>query len=821
MVRNMLQLLQIGGRFYSHPKKREFLSSLSPAEDRVLYLLEEWWGGLIMEDTLSQISKGVLFAYALWEVQMYEGDDGDVGFEQFLMEDEDKNLYQDVKKQVLETKDGVYYNCLAWRQMKEEERGGIVDDPVLTERTAYHRELFHLAKGELLLPNCPDELRNSTRKTAGMLSACQRVANESMTISLRAVVKAEELGIEGRLIELGGQQLKVAIDGRKLQDPRVSRSLRECFWNPGGSIGRCPWLGTVNPDDLEDFRDLPPYYLWNIKEKRTVRVFEENIMPQYAVITHTWGRWRTPGVDISIDNVPWAVPANSRFDVSALPTLLEGAGFAETYVWIDLLCIPQDRSDGAQQAICRMELMRQASIFHNAETAVAWIYDIEKWRPVSAALAYLANNFYNNNTSDDTYLKPLYEMVIETTAECASDPCGLLQGAVGDEKREVIGWFSSLWTLQESLMRPDLLLLNRNWEPLTVWNVTITLDTIASLVMSRHIFFNIDLNAPDLLEVTRGRDKELPVGAKEIYDLFCITGMAQLSNPSQLSALILGGKRVCKHSRSQAIMSVVGATKWFTDNDFRQFSHPESEDEMIFGLYEPGFIKEVFKLVGGSFFLCGSEGVTVSKPDRTTRKDKFRTLSLISGSMLPFSPGSAGRYGNFSGKERGLVDHPSVADWCVGVGRDIVTGFKGGDVLLPTAAILAANCEWEAKPLLYASPNSTGAYAPAETPPPVPKKILPRARPLKGTVQGNPPPVGYDPDKTVQVDGIDLDEWVTKFEDDTFAVCIMSTATEVHGVLLQRPGEGHGPLVKIGNFEMRDEEGIEIPEASDLYWTVI
>ena len=838
MVRKLCQLLAIGNRFSSHPRKREFLQSLKPAEERVLYLLEEWWGGLIQEDLLAKWTKGTLFAYAIYETGFYGDSDSAVGFEEFLDEEEDRMLYWEVKKQVLETREGVYYHCLARRAILERQRsGGIVDDPILEDRTAYNRALFHLAKLELLLANCPEERRNSTREHCGRLAACQRVANECITIGLSLVRPSDE----GILVELAGRQLRVAIDGTRLREPRVVKVLRNSIWNPGASIERCPWLtaqraGATTDDEDDDsasglFPDLPPFYLWHIKERRTVKVFDLAVAPWYAVISHTWGRWRIPGVDVPVEGVPWPVPANTRFDVATLPSLLQNAGFVEDYVWIDLFCIPQDRNDSAQQSICRVELMRQGSIFHNAQTAVAWLFEVEDWRPTAAALAYMAIEYHNNCTSDDTELTPLYEMVLETTARFAGDRCGLVLGDFDDEEKEVIGWFSSLWTLQEALMRPDILLLNRNWEPLTVWHVTITLDTIASLVMCRHMSFNSGRQAMQQLALARERDKRLPVGAREVYGLFSMTGMVQIAAPSQLSALILGGKRVCKHSRSQAIMSVAGATKWFRKNEFQHFRHPESEDKMIFGLYEPEFINEVYRLVGGSFFMCRNEATTVSTPDGTTRNDRIRTISLISGSMLPFSPGSAARFCHIPSKERGFVDHPSIAGWRIGVGRDIFTGFRGGDVLLPTVAILAANCEFESKPhfplteTASAPSSATELASPAVTPPvaqpTINRRVPPRSRPLKGTVQGNPPATEYDPAKPVELDEIDIDEWLAKFDDDTFAVCVMSTRAEVHGVLLQRPGFGHGPLVKIGVFEVEDEKGIEMPETCQVNWTVV
>ncbi|KAH8757104.1 hypothetical protein BGZ57DRAFT_646070 [Hyaloscypha finlandica] len=900
MVRRLYQLLAIGSRDSMHTRHREYMRSLSETEQRVLHLLEEWWDGWYKDDTLTRFTKGTLIAYAFFELYEYYDTQGEVnGFEHLLVEEDDKSLYQTVKTQILETHDGEFYGYLAWRIRRERLAGNrVFDDPVLTECTLYNGQLFQLAKAELLLDNCPGDARSSLRRRVSPVAACQRIANECVGRGLRLIGPAD--GDEGTMIELGGRQLRVSIDGAPLRDPRQNdaRGLRHCWWNPGATVNNCPWLTerldmmrdrygskgdrvgmeapnwrrwlcgcpwstkspvTSNPYDEDDYeeddlmdpetdlRDLfwtqqqldlkgPPYYLWSIKEKKTVKVADFDVLPQYAVISHTWGRWRTPGEDVIMEGVPWTVPANSRFDVATLPDMIEQALFAEDYAWIDLFCIPQDRNDAEQQRICCRELTRQMQIFKNANTAVAWIFDVEDWRPTAAALAYLAIVFHNNSTGKDTTdLMPLYEMVLAAAAEHATDRCGLMDGDVYADSgieghASANGWFSSLWTLQESLIRPDMLLLNRNWQPLVVWQISITLDTIASLVLLRDTMFNQSSTPSqerraDLLESSR----RLPPGPREIYALFSTTGMVQLANPSQLSALILAGKRFCKHSRSQAIMSVTGATLWFCNGDFHQFSHPESPDDMIFGLYEPAFINEVLQLVGGSFFMCENEVTTLEVPAPSPVPSEgnsinVRRVSAICGSMLPFSPGSAGRYCLIEPKRRSLVDHPSVRGWRCGIGRNLLTGFNSGDVFLPTAVIVAANCEWEAEPLesVMGGPSSSTSNTVTTQPTQRAKRrVSPRDHPLKGTVQGGAPTSTDDPGQPVKLDDIDIDEWVARFNLDTFAVCVMSSPTEVVGVLLQRPGFGHGPLIKTGMFEMEDKEGVQLPEACHLNWTVL
>jgi hypothetical protein len=491
--------------------------------------------------------------------------------------------------------------------------------------------------------------------------------------------------------------------------------------------------------------------------------------------------------------------------------MIEKARFPEQYACIDLFCIPQNCSnDSEQQGICQSEIGRQAHIFQNAGTAVAWLWEIEDWRPTAAAVAYLAVAFHNSTDE-----RPLYDHLLVAYAKHTADRCGLVEGAIyGEHHRDAsaIGWFSSLWTLQQLLMRPDMLLLNRHWEPLVVWAVGITLDTIGTLVV--HYTITFDPESP------QGVSK-LPPGPREIYVLFCNTGIAsQLTWPSPLSALILGGNRICEHSRSQAIMSVTAATKWFTSNNLRPVSRPKPLNELIFGLYEPAFIKEVIDLVGGLFFMGRSGRCTVRlEPQPQSDKDiSVHSVSCISGSIVPFCPGSAPHSINIPPeKRRRLEDHPSVSGWRIAVGKGVTSlGYPRVHVVLPTASILASNCKWEAK----SSAGSPSATATTESVSRARMRVSPRSRPrpLKAEVLCNSPEA--ESNKCVLVFEVDIDEWVDKFRVDTFAVCVMSSPTEVLGVLLQRTTPDPHRLVKIGVFEVQDDEIIQLPEACQVDWIV-
>jgi hypothetical protein len=113
---------------------------------------------------------------------------------------------------------------------------------------------------------------------------------------------------------------------------------------------------------------------------------------------------------------------------------------------------------------------------------------------------------------------------------------------------------------------------------------------------------------------------------------------------------------------------------------------------LILGLYEPAFIDEVIRLVGGMFFMSvGRESTVKDQPaPNPANGSRIAAVSIASGSMLPFSPGSAKRSALRLEVNR-TVDHPSVSGWRI-------SDAKMGNVFVPTAAILASNCDWEAKP---------------------------------------------------------------------------------------------------------------------------
>lgn len=258
-----------------------------------------------------------------------------------------------------------------------------------------------------------------------------------------------------------GQESVKALVGRSVD------RVKDCVSAPVASIYEpCPWLdesaSEVNASATG--RDLP-FYLWDIRGQRTIETSKIAASDAvYAIISHTWGRWRTHGLGqgAKIPGVPWPVPENTLFDVKSLPTMLQNAGFVELYVWLDLLCIPQDPYDSSKAPITQQEVARQAVIFKNASTPVCWLNYVSGWDNLKISilwmgLQYLRVSTYPGHKSGQKFKQAnsaanYVEDILPINTAFPQQPY----------------WFSSIWTLQESLMRPDVIFVNKDWHPLVI-----------------------------------------------------------------------------------------------------------------------------------------------------------------------------------------------------------------------------------------------------------------------------------------------------------------------------------------------------------------
>ena len=178
-------------------------------------------------------------------------------------------------------------------------------------------------------------------------------------------------------------------------------------------------LGFILDDyDVEDSGGpRMPFYLWDRKQRRTVVVHELASRPRFICISHTWGRWESGG-SIRLEGVPWRLPYNSRFDVRDLPSMFDKADMPTNYVWFDLVCIPQGDSDPDRQS---KEIAKQADIFVNAVGCVAWLNDVKSWNKVLSAPNWLGLAFLRSGSGLAFPDSDKYIQMVEDEANDASD----------------------------------------------------------------------------------------------------------------------------------------------------------------------------------------------------------------------------------------------------------------------------------------------------------------------------------------------------------------------------------------------------------------
>jgi hypothetical protein len=343
----------------------------------------------------------------------------------------------------------------------------------------------------------------------------------------------------------------------------------------GAIVEACPWLPSIQKRGA-------PHFLWDIDRQETVTTSDMEYVPPYCIVSHTWGRWRLAS-ELSVPGVPWKVPANSRFDVRRLPEVLSTNReifYPATHVWFDLLCIPQDGS-----ALADVEIARQAAIFGNALNAMIWLNDISGWRGLQAALQWLALRYLSIScptvyTLHEEFAKATHEAekttqlfgsfsITETDVHIGSDPAG---------------WFTSLWTLQEAFLRPEMTLHDQNWKTLELGSGAgtqpVTLDSLLALCSF------------EKYEIA-----DMPAAVVELFALIDHTRLDYLLEYSPLTALTLASRRQCSEGRAEAIMSVFGAISWFKGTTKR-----DRETNLILDSYPLEFLQEVLDILGTNFF---------------------------------------------------------------------------------------------------------------------------------------------------------------------------------------------------------------------------
>ncbi|TRX89878.1 hypothetical protein FHL15_009150 [Xylaria flabelliformis] len=212
------------------------------------------------------------------------------------------------------------------------------------------------------------------------------------------------------------------------------------------------------------------------RDGNTYGPFDEK-EPGYSILTYTWGRWPAPGgPHIPVAGTTWAIPAvdEAKFTVASFEEVIKKMGQTYDFAWIDVVCIDQENYDVKMD-----EIGRQVGIFANASQVYVWI-----WSLPTARLQHVYDDITRCGASldnSDGLFRQLPPLATSSLMYDDSAPRNVSQK--GDELTHIwipqatlssleasIGtllgdpWFSSLWTLQEGLLRQDAIFLSQEAE---------------------------------------------------------------------------------------------------------------------------------------------------------------------------------------------------------------------------------------------------------------------------------------------------------------------------------------------------------------------
>ncbi|KAG8411418.1 hypothetical protein J3458_015479 [Metarhizium acridum] len=412
-----------------------------------------------------------------------------------------------------------------------------------------------------------------------------------------------------------------------------------------------------------------PYYLWDSKHDKTVVVEDLARCPDYVCISHTWGRWNTR-TKADVPGVPWPVPENRIFDVKSLPGQLHQLG--RRYIWIDLFCIPQARSLRS-----RKEIANQASIFKGSSGCIAWINDVNSWDGVLKALDWISLKVWAVISAGGKEL--VKDRLLEATRS-ASVPMELMktkrlaQGSPAADNLvgpiEPANWFSSLWTLQECALCPDIELYTSSWERLQDrCGTPIPLRALMFLCFeSQHMLTNPTDDSKnrwysDGMKDAKASAQSLvfPTAVQDIYNLSDLTRLEEvLTDASPIPVLVHSNNRRSTSSRAPAIMSAIGVTDWYLRS-----IHNKTKEPLLFNQYPISFVREAATKLGAQFYNCHGR---LQRPSKVSKLFPVTMRAEFEGSMLPFS-NSEGWFNNvnvlYNPAFVDKTDHEAVSTWTI------------------------------------------------------------------------------------------------------------------------------------------------------------
>ena len=314
-------------------------------------------------------------------------------------------------------------------------------------------------------------------------------------------------------------------------------------------------------------------------------------------------------------------------------------------------------------------------------------------------------------------------------------------------------WFTSLWTLQEAYLRPDMLLASKDWKLLGVsQHYPVNLLDFISIVMFSREYTKDGEGLPSL------------DGAAELLE---ICGLSDLLVASPTNILHMGSRRECTGCRAEAIMSVLNAIEWF------QVDNPNPGDAyLINGLYPREFLQEVRERIGSVEFFTSALNTDSTDLKIILEKIANRTWTsedlVVRSSLLPFGSNSSPLPTTV---EPFFVRHPTVSSWAI---------TADGSVYIPEVALLTILAD-DVSILLGAGESNNCD--------------------IEGPHKSNDW-------KKIEKENVNLSQWLNGYvpEMPNYAVCTHFSPMVVFGLILKEVSPGQ--LIKVGTFRTDEDSDI-------------
>ena len=300
---------------------------------------------------------------------------------------------------------------------------------------------------------------------------------------------------------------------------------------PGMFDNSCPW-----PRRLLHIDTLTSY------EWQPGNIYGWHQDPKYNALSYTWGRWQLhedemPEINaIRVKGTSWSIPridplhfTAERFAAviadTADPHPSESDPSRVEFLWLDVACIDQTPAsrDKAQ------EIGRQAKIFRGATHVFVWLTTHDR-------------SFYTARASE---MEPCIQLMCDPTFHTDVDIRDWtmeLTMIVADLLADP--WFSSLWTLQETFLSPNAVIL-----PGDAMKSSIDLCLLKFISETLQII----MNALGYDDQTRRADEECGLGA-----MIDSTGLLVCLERDLMGLLTAAGNRTTRHEedRVYGIMKV-------------------------------------------------------------------------------------------------------------------------------------------------------------------------------------------------------------------------------------------------------------------------